>query len=72
MGFKDRIGIDLGRSIALEEGIAWAAKNSVRYFDAQTDIAPNALESFDDRRCAASPKPASGTACTSGFTRCRQ
>ena len=24
----------------------------MRYFDAQTDIAPNALESFDDRRCA--------------------
>jgi sugar phosphate isomerase/epimerase len=24
----------------------------VRYFDVQTDIAPNALESFDDRRCA--------------------
>ena len=52
MGFKDRIGIDLGRSIALEDGIAWAAKNGVAYFDAQTDIAPNALESFDDRRCA--------------------
>ena len=52
MAFKDRIGIDLGRSIALEDGIAWAAKNGVHYFDAQTDIAPNAMESFDDRRCA--------------------
>src|SRR5262245_27213772 len=52
MSIKDRIGIDLGRSIALEDGIAWAAKNGVHYFDAQTDIAPNALESFDDRRCA--------------------
>jgi len=52
MAFKDRIGIDLGRSIALEKGIAWAAENDVRFFDAQTDIAPNAMESFDDRRCA--------------------
>ena len=52
MGFKDRIGIDLGRSLALEDGIAWAVANGVRYFDAQTDIAPNALESFDDHRCA--------------------
>ena len=52
MGFKDRIGIDLGRSVALEDGIAWASRNGVYYFDAQTDIAPNAMESFDDRRCA--------------------
>ena len=50
MSFKDRIGMDLGRSIALEDGIAWAARNSVFYFDAQADIAPNAMESFDDRR----------------------
>jgi sugar phosphate isomerase/epimerase len=52
MGFKDRIGIDLGGSVAIEDGIAWAAGNGVRYVAAQTDIAPNALESFDDRRCA--------------------
>ena len=52
MGFKDRIGIDLGRSIGLEEGIAWAADNAVFYVDAQADIAPNALESFDARRAA--------------------
>ena len=52
MSFKDRIGIDLGRSIALENGITWAASNGVYYFDAQNDIAPNAMESFDDRRCA--------------------
>ena len=52
MTFKDRIGIDLGRSIALEDGIAWAAKHGVYYFDAQTDIAPNAMESFDDQVCA--------------------
>lgn len=51
MAFKDRIGIDMGRRIALEDGVAWAAKNRVYYFDAQTDIAPNAMESFDDRRC---------------------
>jgi sugar phosphate isomerase/epimerase len=50
--FKDRIGIDLGRSIALEDGIAWAARHGVSYFDAQTDIAPNAMESFDANSCA--------------------
>jgi sugar phosphate isomerase/epimerase len=52
MTFKDRIGIDLGRSIALEDGIAWAARHGVSYFDAQTDIAPNAMESFDATSCA--------------------
>jgi len=51
MAFKDRIGVDLGRRIALEDGVSWAAKNQVYYFDAQTDIAPNAMESFDDARC---------------------
>jgi len=53
MTLRERIGIDLGRKLALEQGIAWAASNDVRYVDAQIDIAPNALESFDDSRCRA-------------------
>ena len=51
MNLRERIGIDLGRKLALEEGITWAASNDVRYVDAQVDIAPNALESFDNARC---------------------
>lgn len=50
---KQRIGVDLGRRVSVEEGIAWAARNEVYFVDAQTDIAPNALESFDEARCAA-------------------
>ncbi len=50
---KDRIGIDLGRRVPLEEGIAFARQNQVFYLDAQTDIEPNALESFDAERCRA-------------------
>ena len=53
MSFRDRIGIDLARRVPVEEGIQLAAKNDVRYIDVQTDIAPNAMESFDDARCAA-------------------
>lgn len=49
---KERIGIDLGRRVSVEDGIEWAAKNAVYFLDAQTDIEPNALESFDDARCA--------------------
>ena len=51
MTLRERIGIDLGRKMPLEEGIAWAGSNDVYYVDAQIDIAPNALESFDDTRC---------------------
>lgn len=51
MGFKQRIGIDIGRRVSAEDAVAWATRNDVRYFDIQTDIAPNALESFDDARC---------------------
>ena len=49
--FRDRIGIDLARRVSAEEGIEIAARHTVHYIDIQTDIAPNALESFDDQRC---------------------
>jgi sugar phosphate isomerase/epimerase len=43
---KHRIGIDLGRKHAVEEGIAWAARNDVRVVDIEIDCEPNALQSF--------------------------
>lgn len=52
MSLRERIGIDLGRRIRLEEGIEWAAKNQVRYIDIQLDTAENAVTAFDDKRCA--------------------
>ncbi len=53
MALKDRIGVDLGRKIRLEEGIEWAAKNGVRFIDVQLDTAENALTTFDAKRCTA-------------------
>ncbi len=53
MLFRDRIGIDLARRVSVEEGLQLAAANDVRFIDVQTDIAPNAMESFDDARCGA-------------------
>ena len=50
MTFRDRIGIDLGRRIRLEDGIEWAGKHGVRYIDIQLDTAANALPTFDDVR----------------------
>ena len=53
MQFRDRIGIDLARRVPVEEGIRIAVANGIHYIDVQTDIAPNAMESFDDARCNA-------------------
>lgn len=52
MGLKERIGIDLGRKVRLEEGIEWAATKGVRYIDIQLDTAENAVTKFDDARAA--------------------
>lgn len=51
MTFKDRIGVDVGRSLSVEDAIAWAADKGVSYIDCQIDLEPNALETFDDTRC---------------------
>jgi len=51
MDLKDRIGVDIGRRAKLEDGIAWAVKNDVKYIDIQLDTAQNALTTFDDERC---------------------
>ena len=47
---KQRIGIDIGRRVSVEDGIEWASQNDVQIIDVQTDIHPNALESFDAKR----------------------
>ena len=49
---KQRIGIDIGRRVSVEEGLVWAAQNDVHFIDVQTDIHPNALESFDTERAS--------------------
>jgi len=50
LNLRERIGIDLGRRIKLEDGIEWAARNEVRYIDIQLDTAANAITTFDDKR----------------------
>jgi sugar phosphate isomerase/epimerase len=48
----DRIGIDIGRRLRLEDGLEWAVRNQVRYIDIQLDTGANAFTSFDDARCS--------------------
>ena len=52
MNFRHRIGVDASRKLPMEEAVAWAISNDVKYLDCQIDIAPNALETFDEDRCA--------------------
>ena len=50
MGLRERIGVDLGRRIRLEEAIEWAAQHAVRFIDIQLDTAANTVTAFDDQR----------------------
>jgi sugar phosphate isomerase/epimerase len=43
MKFIDRIGIDVGRKLVLEDAVEWAAEHRVRYIDIQLDTGDNAL-----------------------------
>ena len=52
MTLRDRIGIDVGRRLSLEDAIEWAAMHDVHYIDIQLGTAANALTSFDDSRAA--------------------
>jgi sugar phosphate isomerase/epimerase len=53
MGLRDRIGIDIGRKLSLEDAVAWAAAHEVRFVDVQLDTGANALGTIDQRRAAA-------------------
>lgn len=51
MPLLDRIGVDVGRKLRLEDAIEWAARNRVRHIDIQLDTGPNAVTLFDEARC---------------------
>ena len=52
MNLKDRIGIDIGRKLPLEDAAEWAAAHDVRFVDIQLDTGANALGTIDPRRAA--------------------
>ena len=39
MTLRDRIGVDIGRRLKLEDAVTWAALHDVRYVDIQLDTA---------------------------------
>jgi sugar phosphate isomerase/epimerase len=50
MTLRDRIGIDIGRKLVLEDAIAWAAEHQVRFIDMQLDTGGNVLGTIDQAR----------------------
>ncbi len=53
MSLYDRIGIDIGRKLSLEDAVSWAATHDVRFVDLQLDTGANALGTIDKPRAAA-------------------
>src|SRR5712692_10267923 len=53
MSLYDRIGIDIGRKLSLEEAVAWAAAHAVKFVDVQLDTGANALGTIDASRAGA-------------------
>ncbi|WP_431283579.1 sugar phosphate isomerase/epimerase family protein [Humitalea sp. 24SJ18S-53] len=50
MNLLERIGVDVGRRLPLEEAIAWAGAHGVRHIDIQLDTGANAVTRFDAER----------------------
>jgi sugar phosphate isomerase/epimerase len=50
MTLRERIGVDFGGRMRIEDALAWAAANEVCYADVCVDNAPNAIETFDEAR----------------------
>jgi sugar phosphate isomerase/epimerase len=48
----DRIGVDIGHKLKLEDALAWAAHHRVRYIDIELDTGANTFTSFDAARAA--------------------
>jgi sugar phosphate isomerase/epimerase len=53
MTLRERIGVDIGRKLPLEDAVAWAAAREVRFIDMQLDSGANALGTIDKARATA-------------------
>jgi sugar phosphate isomerase/epimerase len=52
MNLRERIGVDVGRKLPLEQAVDWAAANQVGCIDLQLDSGADALGTIDDKRAA--------------------
>ena len=51
MEIKDRIGIDMGVKLSLEDGLAWAATHALHYVDFRLDTSPTSFTELTPARC---------------------
>jgi len=53
MALIDRIGIDMGVKLSIEDGLTWAATHSVRYVDFRLETGPSSFAALTPERCGA-------------------
>ena len=51
MSIRDRIGIDIGVKLPIEEGIDWAKENNVNFIDFRLDQSPQSFIEMTPARC---------------------
>jgi sugar phosphate isomerase/epimerase len=62
-----RIGIDIGRTLRLEDALAWAATHDVQIIDIQLDTGANTVTSFDHPRTGSIRRLAEASGITIGL-----
>jgi len=72
MTLRDRIGVDVGRRLKLEDALVWAARHDVRHIDIELDTDATALTELDEALARQSAPPAPSTASISASIRCRR
>jgi sugar phosphate isomerase/epimerase len=50
LNLREKIGVDLGQRNKIEDGLAAAVENQIRYLDLKIDVAPNAVETLTPER----------------------
>jgi sugar phosphate isomerase/epimerase len=53
MELIDRIGIDIGVKMSLEDGLTWAATHGLRYVDFRLETGPTSFAALTPERCSA-------------------
>jgi sugar phosphate isomerase/epimerase len=67
MEIIDRIGIDMGVKMSLEDGLTWAATHGLRYVDFRLDTGPTSFAELTPARCDALRQQAAQAGITIGL-----
>jgi sugar phosphate isomerase/epimerase len=67
MSIRDRIGIDIGVKLPIEEGINWAKENNVNFIDFRLDQSPQSFDEMTPARCETIKQKLTDTGITMGL-----